>query len=171
MPRNNKKKKLPGRNNMRIVVDTREQKPLSFKHSSITEVVNKSLNVGDYGAMFSSDDIIYPIVFERKSIADLYGTLSQGYSRFKKEIERSKEQRLQLIIIVEGNLTRILHGMPFSQRTPESIVYQIFTIYARHGVQTVFCKDRDDVAEYITQFYIAHEKEFLDTLKSFSSET
>lgn len=150
---------------MKIIIDTREQNRLKFKHKSITEVLIQGLNTGDYAAVFS-DNFKPPMVFERKNISDLYGTLSKGYDRFKREIERAKEQNLQLIIIVEGSLSRILLGTSYSQRTPESLVYQIFTIWVRYGVQTVFCKDADDVAEYITQFYIAHEKEYLDRIKN-----
>lgn len=136
---------------------------MEFKHKSITEVIIKGLNVGDYTAI-TDCGFQFPMVFERKSIADLFGTLSKGYERFKKEIERSKEQNIQLIIIVEGSLSRVLTGTSFSQRTPESLVYQIFTIRARHNIETVFCKDAQDAAEYITQFFISHEKEYLDKL-------
>lgn len=149
---------------MRILIDTREQEPLIFKHKSIKETIIKGMNVGDYCAI-TDCGFQFPMVFERKSINDLYGTLSQGYARFTKEIERAKEKNIQIIIIVEGSLTRILQGCGYSQRTPESIVYQIFTIWVRHGIQTIFCKDRDDASEYITQFYIAHEKEYLDKTK------
>lgn len=145
---------------MKIIIDTREQKPLVFNHKSITTVEVKGLSVGDYGAM--SSEYQHPIVFERKSINDLYGTLSQGYERFKCEIERAKEQNTKIIIIVEGSLKRILMGTAFSKRTPESIIYQLFTIRARYGVETVFCSDRLEMSEFITQFYIAHHKEYLD---------
>lgn len=148
---------------MKIIQDTREQAPLVFKHKSIKEVIIKGLNIGDYGGVTDSG-FEFPMVFERKSIGDLYGTLSQGYERFKKEIERAKVNNKQIIIIVENNLSRVLQGTGYSQRTPESLVYQIFTILVRHGVQTVFCKDREETAEYITQFYIAHEKHYEDKL-------
>jgi len=146
---------------MRIITDTREQAPLVFKHKFIREVINKKLDVGDYGVMFTGEEI-FPVVFERKSISDLYGTLSQGYERFKREIERAKESNTQLIIIVEASLSKVLKGVKFSQRTPESIVYQIFTIWVRYGVMTVFCKDSEECSEYITQFYISHYKKFQD---------
>jgi ERCC4-type nuclease len=150
-----------GRIKMTILVDTREQKQLEFKHKFIKEVKTTCLNVGDYCASFSS---VYdcPVAFERKSIADLYGTLSQGYERFKREIERAKESNIKLIIIVEGSITKVLNGVPYSQRTPESIVYQLFTLRARYDIETVFCKDREEMSEYITQFYIAHKKEYDD---------
>lgn len=149
---------------MKIIIDTREQKPLVFNHNLITEIEVKGLPFGDYGAM--SSEYQHPVVFERKSINDLYGTLSQGYSRFKREIDRAKEQNYKIIIIVEGSLKRILMGTAFSSRTPESIIYQLFTIRVRYDVETVFCPTREDMSEYITQFYIAHEKEYLDKIIS-----
>ena len=145
---------------MKIIIDTREQKPLVFNHRFITDVEVKGLSVGDYGAM--SLEYVHPVVFELKSINDLYGTLSGGYERFKAEIERAKEQNTKIIIIVEGHLKRILMGTAFSKRTPESIVYQLFTLRVRYDVETVFCANREEMAEYITQFYIAHHKEYLD---------
>lgn len=147
---------------MKIIIDTREQAPLTFKHKEVKEAVKGMLKVGDYAVMFGDD--VFPVHFERKSLNDLYGTLSQGYTRFRKEIDRAKEMNVRLIIIVEGSLTRVLHGVGYSQRTPESIVYQIFTIYARHGVETVFCNNRDEVAEYITQFFLAHYKQYQEKL-------
>ncbi len=149
---------------MKLIIDTREQRPLVFNHKLITEVEVKGLPFGDYGAM--SSDYQHPVVFERKSINDLYGTLSQGYERFKREIERAKEQNYRIIIIVEGSLKRILMGTAFSNRTPESIIYQLFTIRVRYDVETVFCPTREDMSEFITQFYIAHEKEYLDKIIS-----
>lgn len=147
---------------MKIIVDSREQRPLVFNHKLITEVEVKGLSFGDYGAMSSGYQ--HPIVFERKSLNDLYSTLSNGYLRFKREIERAKEQNYKIIIIVEGSLKRILMGTVFSHRTPESIIYQLFTIRVRYDVETVFCPTREDMSEYITQFFIAHEKEYLDKI-------
>jgi ERCC4-type nuclease len=149
---------------MTILVDTREQKKLVFTHSFIKKVETTCLNVGDYSASFSC--IYYcPVVFERKSIGDLYGTLSQGYERFKEELRRAKENNIKLIIIVEGSLSKVLKGANYSKRTPESIVYQLFTLRARYDIETVFCKDREEMSEYITQFYISHYKEWQDNEK------
>lgn len=150
---------------IRIIQDSREQAPLIFTHNYIKEVVVKKLDVGDYGALFS-DDYLFPVIFERKSISDAYGTLSAGYSRFKEEIGRAKSTNIQLIIIIEGHLTKVLKGHKYSLRTPESIIFQLFTIWVRHGVQVVFCKDSDECAEYISQFYIAHYKEWEDRNKN-----
>ena len=143
---------------MEIIIDTREQKPLEFTVPTIREC----LPCGDYRAKFS-DGSLSEVVFERKSINDLFSTLSSGYPRFKREIELSHELRISIIIIVEGSLRRILRGCSHSQRTPISIVYQLFTIRLRHNVETVFCQDRDEMSEYITHYFLAEEREHNDT--------
>ena len=143
---------------MIIIIDTREQKPLEFTVPTIREC----LPCGDYRAKFS-DGSTSQVVFERKSINDLFSTLSSGYPRFKREIELSHELRISIIIIVEGSLRRILRGCSHSQRTPISIVYQLFTIRLRHNVETVFCQDRDEMSEYITHYFLAEEREHNDT--------
>lgn len=146
---------------MTILIDTREQSQLEFP--KVTDVQKVCLPVGDYAVKFSG---VYevPVVFERKGINDLYGTLSSGYERFKREINRAKESNIKLIIIVEGTLTQVLKGVKFSKRTPISIIYQLFTLRVRHDIETVFCKDREEMAEYITQFYIAHKKHYEERL-------
>ncbi len=147
--------------NIKILIDTREQLPLEFKHKFVSSVSTGKLNVGDYAAEFING-YRPPVVFERKSLGDLYGTLSAGYERFKCEIERAKEAGTQIIIIVEGSLTRVGQGIGYSNRTPASIIYQIFTLLAKHGIWTIFCSNRDEASEYITQFYIAHEKYYFN---------
>lgn len=147
---------------MILLIDTREQSPLDFQKAKETKRI--CLNIGDYGACFYGEDHI-PVVFERKSISDLYGTLSAGYDRFRREIQRAKEKEIRLIIIVEGTLSQVLKGYKHSKRSPISIVYQLFTLRARHSVETVFCKDREEMAEYIFQFYTAHYKEWQDKVK------
>lgn len=141
-----------------IIIDSREQLPLQFTHKSITATKVQKLDVGDYAAEFD-DGYRPPVVFERKSLGDLYGTLSAGYDRFKNEIERAKVSETKIIIITEGTLTKTLFGNIHSSRTPQSIVYQLFTIRIRYGIETVFCSSREEIAEYISQFYIAHKKE------------
>lgn len=142
---------------LKIIIDSREQKPLHFT----CETSRECLPVGDYRAIFG-DGTLSTVVFERKSIGDLYGTLSQGYERFKKEIEKSKENKVLLIIACEGSISKILRGTNYSKRTPISIVYQIFTIRIRHNIETIFCKDREEMSKYITHMFLALEREHED---------
>lgn len=86
-----------------IFVDSREQRKLEFEGVPI-EI--KALKFGDY----SLNDIVVSsnTYIERKSMADLIGTLSGGLERFKREISRSIESQAKLIILVEENLKNCL---------------------------------------------------------------
>jgi ERCC4-type nuclease len=140
-----------------ILIDTREQKPLEFSVPTLREC----LNVGDYSCRFD-DGHVPPVVFERKSINDLYGSLSKNYERFKREIEESQRLGIKLIIIVESNLRKVLNGIPQSQRNGVSICYQLFTIRIRHGVETVFCTNRGEMCQYIFLTFRALKNEHND---------
>jgi len=98
-------------------------------------------------------------VFDRKSIADLYGTYVKGYPRFKKCIIRAQESKTTLFVIVEGTFTEVMKGYKHSQVSPISMVRKIFTLWIRHGVQTIFTKDRKEMAQFITNFYIGVGRE------------
>jgi ERCC4-type nuclease len=146
---------------MKIIVDTREQLPLEFHHHYITEVIRRKCEVGDYGCQYENGEIP-PIYFERKSISDLFGTLSTGYKRFKKEIIKAKENKLILVIIIEGSLTKIIKGVDESQRSGDEVCQQLFTIMCRYQVPFICCKDRQEMTRWITEFYLAYGRENID---------
>lgn len=145
----------------RIIIDSREQRPLLFRMESKVDC----LSVGDYGIIFE-DGYRYPLNFERKGKGDLFSTLSQGYSRFKKCIERAKEQDVKLVIVIEGTKERILKGHSHSMRNGISIVLQLETIKERYGVDHIFFKSRIAMAKYIEEFYTSKEREYCDRKKS-----
>ena len=81
---------------LNFVVDTRE--------NSILDVPNKQiqkLDVGDYTIENSN------IIIEKKSLVDFCGTLSKGFYRFIKELERTKNNNKYLIILVEEKFNNI----------------------------------------------------------------
>ena len=99
---------------MHIIIDSRETKPLRFtstKDCKITKSVEK-LEVGDYGLRLD-DGTLAPVVFERKSKADLWGTLTKGYERFKREIKRAKDDNVKLILITECDYKDTRAGYKF----------------------------------------------------------
>lgn len=146
---------------MVIEIDSREQLPLVFK----CETIRSCLKCGDYGAIFS-ENYQHNVVFERKSIGDLFGTLSQGYSRFKREIERSKENNITLVIIVEATREKILEGYKHSKRNGSSILIQLDTINKKYGIDAVFCKNRKEAAQFILDAFTAHEIKYLEGLNA-----
>ena len=77
----------------KILIDTREQQPLSFKNSE-----SYKLDIGDYGA--TSKDYDYTYV-DRKSFGDFCGTTTVGYARFCKELDRCKSLGTYLFVVME----------------------------------------------------------------------
>ena len=159
---------------MHILIDSREIKPLSFKslpktkNSSglkITTSVEK-LEVGDYGLRLG-DGTIAPIIFERKSKADLWGTLCKGYERFKREITRAKDDNIKLILITECGYKDVRDGYRFrvkggkmriSKKSGKATTQQIHTLHIKYGLQPVFCNTRTEMASYIRDYFIAYLK-------------
>ena len=83
---------------LEIICDTREQNILSFKNIQIAKL--------DYGDYYSNND--NAISIERKSLVDLVGTISQGYARFKKEIDRCRLDNNYLIVVIEEKYNNLL---------------------------------------------------------------
>jgi len=146
--------------NLIIIADTREQKVLEFSHPFISEIKRQKLNCGDYCAQYT-DGHQPSICFERKSVEDLFGTLSSGYKRFKKEIIRAKENKIILVIIIEGTLSKIIKGIDNSQRCGDEVAQQLFTLLVRYQIPFVCCKDREEMTRYITEFYLAYGREHI----------
>ena len=84
--------------NTKILIDTREQQPLRFKNSEVFK-----LDVGDYGATASDYDYTY---VDRKSFGDFCGTVTVGYARFCKELDRCRSLGAYMFVAIE---------MPFNE--------------------------------------------------------
>tara|TARA_R100000008_G_scaffold82547_1_gene66931 strand:- start:280 stop:1218 length:939 start_codon:yes stop_codon:yes gene_type:complete len=82
-----------------IFVDTREQKPLSFKKSS-----GLKLDFGDY--TMGGEHYNYTYV-DRKSESDFKGTLGGGKSRFERELKRARRFNAFLYVVVESSISNI----------------------------------------------------------------
>jgi len=76
---------------MKVITDTREQLPY-WKDRRVT------LNVGDYTTVALKNKFH----IERKSLQDLYGTLTSGNNRFKYELFRAAYNRIIIEVHVEG---------------------------------------------------------------------
>ena len=79
--------------NTPILIDTREQKPLYFKNSE-----SLKLDVGDYAV--GGDLYDYTFV-DRKSYQDFCATVTNGYARFVKELERCRSMGCMLFVVTE----------------------------------------------------------------------
>ncbi len=144
---------------MVIVADTREQKILDFKGiEGVEKVEMGTLSFGDYTAVVN--DKPCPIVFERKGISDLFGTMTQGYQRFKAEMARAKESNMKLILIIEGTYTDVWNGIPHSQFDGDSMLKKLATLYVKYDLEYIFCESRRVMARRIVDTYSAIERNY-----------
>jgi len=110
-----------------ITIDTREQKPLVFKKIS-TNI--EKLEFGDY----SCDKLL---AVERKSLNDLVSTLSSGFERFCREIERCRESGGYLVVVTECDINKFL-----------SFSYSRVGRFAKAGSDFIFHRFRDICKKY-----------------------
>jgi hypothetical protein len=85
---------------MEIIVDTREQLPY-WKDN------RKTLSVGDY----TTKKLLNAFHIERKSLSDLYGTLTSGNRRFKYELFRAAYHHIILEVYVEGTRDQFINKL------------------------------------------------------------
>ncbi|MCQ9207649.1 MAG: hypothetical protein NG740_07205 [Omnitrophica bacterium] len=136
-----------------LIIDSREQKPLAFYKSSV-RVVTKKLDYGDYRMKFL-DGKLADTVFERKTIPDLFGTMTKNHERFKKEMKKAHSDGVLMILIVEGSLSKVAKGIKHSKIQGISIIRTVFSLWVRYGVIPAFVENRFEAAEFIIQYFMA----------------
>jgi len=147
----------------KIYVDTREQKPLRFKDRNI-EI--KTLNFGDYA--FSSKKATCNCYIERKNLSDFIGTISGGYERFIKEIERAVEAEAHLVVLVEENINNAMnfrylpHISSKIKATPEFIFHRVRDLIQKYSnLQFLFVNGRTESSRVVEKIFTSgciHEK-------------
>lgn len=137
---------------MVIIYDTREQKPL-YKNG-----VMETLNVGDYTTRKLKG--IYHV--ERKSLQDLYQTLTKGNGRFKYELFRASHHRIQLEVYIEGTYEDFINKrFPKGDErkfTKEGLEKLIKTFSKKYYLVFVWCKSRKDCVSNVQLRLSAMEK-------------
>ena len=101
------------------LIDSREQKILNLPNKEIA-----TLNYGDYAIKDNTTFI------ERKSLNDLISTVSGGYDRLVKEVNRCKADKNYLIILIEEKYQNLisfpfLHHTKYSKCSVEFIFHRI----------------------------------------------
>ena len=148
----NKKFLYEGFNNLsynkltnKIYIDSREQTPFEFNCE--TEVAG--LKFGDYSTSLNLKDIL---VIERKSGNDFIGTMSKGYERFCKELEKSRNGNCQMLMIVENDINSMLsyNYLPqfkWVKAKPQFIFSRLRSLLqAFNNFQVLFCKNKTEAA-------------------------
>jgi len=141
---------------LELTIDSREQNKLSFNAPYFKSVLTSKLNFGDYSCKV--DDHICPIYFERKGLGDLFGTLSAGMERFKREIERAKKNESRIVIVVEGSYYEVLDGHKHSSVKGLIVARTLFTLMTKYGIPFVCFNTRREMSHWISEFYYSYFK-------------
>mgnify|MGYP003112997252 CR=1 FL=1 len=91
---------------LQIVIDTRENHPLPFKNTK-----KFALDFADYTASGNRYDYTF---VERKSESDFKSTMSQNFSRFRREISRAKAMDSYVFIVIDSDIKKIKKQNHFS---------------------------------------------------------
>lgn len=134
-----------------IYMDTREQRPLLFDH----KIENMKLSCGDYTC---SQSLYSDVYIERKSLADLAGTLSAGKERFQREIERAKDLGFYLVVVVEDTYSNAVHYSPsnsFAKKlTGAHLLHEVRDIMTNYSnIQFVFSGTRARASTLIENIF------------------
>ena len=136
-----------------IYCDSREQQPLKFNIKSILQ----GLTFGDY--RLNDDEFTQNCCIERKALTDLFGTLSTGYERFCREIERAQAAGFYLVVVVESSMQSIndhikMLRSKFVYISPEYVFHNLRAICQNYdNVQFLFVNDRAEAVEAIERIF------------------
>jgi ERCC4-type nuclease len=121
-----------------VLIDQREQLPYTFADipadaeagGGVWQVPTQAarLDAGDY----SLDGHATRIAVERKSLADLFGTVGQGRVRFIAELERLNEFPFAAVVI-EADWSAIVNDPPrFSRLSPRTVYRSVIAWQQRY---------------------------------------
>jgi ERCC4-type nuclease len=138
---------------MEIIIDTREQLPLTFTGH---ETIRRKLDEGDYNI----EELEDKIVIERKSLPDLYQSITSDHQQFKKEILRARDKGKTFYIFIEGTL-QDFYFLSWSDRplkiTPAILEKIITTMKQRYNLIIVECNTRKQMSKKIVQLMNGEE--------------
>ncbi|MFZ5427193.1 MAG: ERCC4 domain-containing protein [Thermodesulfobacteriota bacterium] len=130
---------------LRVVVDTREQRPFAFNHAQYAaEVTTGTLRTGDY----SLAGLEHCVAVERKSLDDLIGCLTVGRDRFERELDRARSLEC-FAVVIEATLDDVARHRYTSRMSPHSALQSILAFQVRYGVPFVWAGSRGG-GEYVT---------------------
>ena len=116
-----------------IAIDTREQRPWHFPEELAT-VERRTLNAADY-ALVNDDSF----ALERKNLDDFIGTVSSGWERFQRELDRMIQAQFPVrVIVVEGTWEQIVNMEHNHPKVRPAFVLKQLAWLTMNGVSVIF---------------------------------
>lgn len=132
-----------------IAVDTREQDPFPLTGFAF---MRKTLRTGDYSIIGFDDRV----TVERKSVADLWGSMSTGRARFERCVKRMAELD-RAAIVIEGSLTQAATQPSRIQRVlPASVIGGLISWSCQFALPVFFCDTREQAERVTVRFLDAY---------------
>lgn len=137
-----------------IIVDTREQHPLSFSGANIGNIIRRKLDTGDY----SLDGLEDRLCIERKSnVAEFYQNVTQ--KRFWEEMERVKSYPHRFLLF-EFSVSDV-EMFPYGSGLPKSITSKlkispaylmkcIAKLQVSYNIHIIFAGSKDNASSIAT---------------------
>lgn len=126
----------------RILIDSREQRPLRFSDHVDIEVA--TLPTGDYSLAGFTDRV----AIERKSLPDLVACVGPERERFMDCCRRLRDYDL-CAVVVEAALDDVLAHVYRSRTHPQSVVGTTVAIQVDYGVPTIWAGDARNAANIV----------------------
>jgi len=114
------------------------------------------LSTGDYSVQGLEDDF----TIERKSLGDLYGSLTSGRDRFSRELQRMKAFGFSRLLII-GSVHEIEQGAARHRgMNPLAVLNSLAAIEAR-GVPIVFARSPEAAAALVEKWSFWRSRELM----------
>lgn len=129
---------------MRLIVDSREQSPFSFKGPRYEDVTVEvgTLTVGDYSLAGLTDKV----AVERKSLPDLVACLGRERERLERELQRGAALDA-FAVVVEASWADLAGGKYRSKLQPHAACQSVLAFAGRYRLPFLFAGSRA-AAEY-----------------------
>lgn len=136
---------------MKIITDSREKLP--YWKDNV-----QNLSVGDY----TTERLKGKMHIERKSLQDLYGTITSGNQRFKAELFRAAWERIQLEVYVEGSRADFINkNFPKGEDrkfTTDGLDRLIKTFEKKYHLTFHWCKNRQHAKKLVMERLATEER-------------
>lgn len=159
----------------RIIVDSREQDLFNYKifNKNGIQTVRSKLDVGDYAIQYKNG-YMPKITIERKScIEELLSNLTdkrkdeQELNRFYRELKRSKQQGLKVILLIEDEnfYTNIIKGNYRNKINPNAAKGMIFSLESKYPNLHILWMNKKEVPSYIHTVLYYELRQYLKKLE------
>ena len=137
-----------------LLVDSREQLPLTARSPTGLTIITQTLEVGDYSIQ-GFDESGY--VIERKQISDFYSFIGSERPQTTRKIQRMAEFDFAALII-EASEADVLSGFQMSQVPSEVARGFLTSIRVRYGIHVYMSRSRKDCLRFLLDSAIKYYK-------------